>query len=153
MELQKSQAQLREAEGPASFSQRESVFVPCASQSCPLEAICKCPLHEGDLISQISCCFKTLSLHMYVCYSVMSSSCNPLGLWPIRLLCPWNSPGKNTGVCDHSLFQRIFPTQGLNLSLLHCRQILYHLSHQRGLFGTEPRLYPLELGLAKMGQW
>ena len=30
----------------------------------------------------------------------------------------------------HSLLQEIFPTQGLNLSLLHCRQILYHLSHQ-----------------------
>ena len=31
---------------------------------------------------------------------------------------------------SHSLFQRIFPTQGLNLGLLHFRQILYHLSHQ-----------------------
>ena len=30
----------------------------------------------------------------------------------------------------HSLHQKIFPTQGLNLGLLHCRQILYHLSHQ-----------------------
>ena len=37
------------------------------------------------------------------------------------------SQGKNTGVEDcHSLFQGIFPTQGLNLHLLHCRQILYH---------------------------
>ena len=35
-----------------------------------------------------------------------------------RLLCAWNSPGKNTGVGCHSLFQGIFPTQGLNLSLL-----------------------------------
>jgi len=45
------------------------------------------------------------------------------------LLCPWNSPGKNTGVGSHSLFQGIFPTQGSNPGLLHCRQILYHLSH------------------------
>ena len=37
---------------------------------------------------------------------------------------------KNTGVYSHSLLQGIFPTQGLNLGLLHCRQILYHLSHQ-----------------------
>ena len=54
-------------------------------------------------------------------------------LWtvsPVRLLCPWNSPGKNTGVGFHSLLQGIFQTQGSNLSLLHCRQILYHLSHQ-----------------------
>ena len=44
---------------------------------------------------------------------------------------PWNSPGKNTGVGSHSLLQRIFLTQGLNLGLLNCRQIFYHLSHQR----------------------
>ena len=40
------------------------------------------------------------------------------------------SQGKDTGVRNHSLLQGIFPTQGSNLSLLHCRQILYHLSHQ-----------------------
>ena len=141
MELQKSQAQLREAEGPASFSQRESVFVPCASQSCPLEAICKCPLHEGDLISQISCCFKTLSLHMYVCYSVMSSSCNPLGLWPIRLLCPWNSPGKNTGVCFHLFLQGIFPSQESNphfLGLLNWQADSSPLSNLEAQYNNTP---------------
>ena len=42
---------------------------------------------------------------------------------------PWNSPGKNTGVGCHALLQGIFLAQGLNLGLLHCRQILYHLSH------------------------
>ena len=49
---------------------------------------------------------------------------------PARLFCPWESPGKNTGVGGHALFRGIFPTQGLNPGLLHCRQILYHLSHQ-----------------------
>ena len=39
-------------------------------------------------------------------------------------------PGKNTGVGCHFLLQGIFLTQGPNLSLLHCRQILYHLSHK-----------------------
>ena len=43
-------------------------------------------------------------------------------------LCPWK--GKNTGVGCHSFLQGIFPTQGSNLGLLHCRQILYLLSHQ-----------------------
>ena len=43
---------------------------------------------------------------------------------------PWNSVGKNTGVGYHSLLQGIFPTQGSNPSLPHCKQILYHLSHQ-----------------------
>ena len=51
--------------------------------------------------------------------------------WPVpaRLLCPWDSPGQNTGVGCHFLLLGIFPTQGLNPGLLHCRQILYCLSH------------------------
>ena len=52
-------------------------------------------------------------------YSIMSDSLWPYRLWPTRLLCPWNSPGKNTGAGSHSLLQGIFPTQGLNLCLLH----------------------------------
>ena len=40
------------------------------------------------------------------------------GLWPARLLCPWDSPGKNTGVGCHALLQGIFPTQGSNPGLL-----------------------------------
>ena len=44
---------------------------------------------------------------------------------------PWRrawqpTPGKNTGVGGHALLQGIFPTQGSNLCLLHCRWILYH---------------------------
>jgi len=46
------------------------------------------------------------------------------GLWPARLLCPWDSPGKNIGVGGRSLLQGIFPTQGSNLGLLHFRYIL-----------------------------
>ena len=60
----------------------------------------------------------------------MSDILQPHELKPARFLCPWNSPGKNTGVDSHSLLQGIFLTQGSKLSLLHCRQILYHLSHQ-----------------------
>ena len=62
--------------------------------------------------------------------SAMSNSLQPHGLQPASLLCSWDSAGKNTGVGRHSLFQGISPTQGLNLGLLHCGQILYHLSHQ-----------------------
>ena len=43
---------------------------------------------------------------------------------------PWHSPGENTGMGSHSIHQRVFLTQGSNPGLLHCRQILYHLSHQ-----------------------
>ena len=60
----------------------------------------------------------------------MSNSLRSHQLYPARLLCSWNSPGKNTGVDWHSLLQRIFLTQESNPGLLHCRQILYHLSHQ-----------------------
>ena len=42
----------------------------------------------------------------------------------------WNFPGKSTGGGCHFLLQGIFPTQGLNLGLPHCRQTLYHLSYQ-----------------------
>ena len=42
-----------------------------------------------------------------------------------------DSPGKNTAVGCHTLLQGIFPTQGSNPGFPHCRQILYHLSHQR----------------------
>ena len=45
--------------------------------------------------------------------------CDPMDCSPPRLLCLWNSPGKNTGVGSHSPLQCIFPTQGLNLGLLH----------------------------------
>ena len=57
--------------------------------------------------------------------SVMSNSLQCYGLQPTRLLCPWNSPSKSTGVGSHSLLHRIFPTQGLNLGLSHHRQILF----------------------------
>ena len=57
--------------------------------------------------------------------SVMSHS-----LWPHGLCSSWNSPGKNTGVGSLSLLQWIFPTQESNQGLLHCRQILYQLSHK-----------------------
>ena len=44
---------------------------------------------------------------------------------------PWDFPGKSTGVGCHFLLQGVFPTQGWNLGLPHCRQMLYHLSYQR----------------------
>ena len=60
----------------------------------------------------------------------MSNSLWPHGLKPTRLLHPWNFSGKNTGLGCHFLLQGIFMIQGLNPGLLHCRQMLYCLSHQ-----------------------
>ena len=59
-------------------------------------------------------------------HSVVSDSLPPHGLCS-----SWNSPGQDTEVGSHSLLQGIFPTQGSNTGLLHCRQILYQLSHKR----------------------
>ena len=58
-------------------------------------------------------------------HSVVSDS-----LWPHGLYSPWNSPGQNTGVGSLSPLQGIFPTQGSNPDLPHCRRILYQLSHK-----------------------
>ena len=52
--------------------------------------------------------------------------CDPMDCSPLDS-CPWNSPGKNTGMGCHSLLQGIFPIQGLNVGLPCCRQILYYL--------------------------
>ena len=59
--------------------------------------------------------------------SVVSDS-----LQPHRLYGPWNSLGRNSGAGSHFLLQGIFPTHELNPGLLHCRRILYQLSHNVG---------------------
>ena len=56
--------------------------------------------------------------------------CDSMDCSLTRFLHPWDFPGKKTGVSCHFLLQEIFPTQGLNPGLLHCRQTLYRLSHQ-----------------------
>ena len=63
-----------------------------------------------------------------------------------RLLCPWNSLSKNTGVGSHSLLQGIFPIQGSNPGFPHGRQILYHLSHQGRPRILEWVAYPFSRG-------
>ena len=99
-------------------------------------------------VNFILICFKPC-LRACSVTSVVSNSLRPYGLQPARLLCPWNSPGKNIGVGCHAPLQGIFPTQGSNphlLCLLHCRWILYPLNHlgshckpQLSLTGTHMR--------------
>ena len=68
---------------------------------------------------------KICVLYMCVSRSVVSNSfVIPWTVVHQVALCPWNSPGKSTGMGCHSLLQGIFPIQGLNVGLLHCRQIL-----------------------------
>ena len=79
----------------------------------------------NDLINRASlmepllnCCLVT---------SVVFNSVRPHRLLSTRLLCPWDSPGKNTVVGCHAFLQGIFLTQRWNLGLQHCRRILYRL--------------------------
>ena len=83
----------------------------------------------------------------------MSDSLWCRGLYLIRLLRPWNSPSKNTGVGCHSLLQGIFPTQGLNPGLLHCRRTLYCLSHQGILVNDFHSHFHLQLTLHLLDDW
>ena len=72
----------------------------------------------------------------------VTQSC--LTLWDLMNCSPPGSSvhgisRENTGVGSHSLLQGIFPTQALNSGLLHCRRLLYHLSHQ----GSPPKFFGL----------
>ena len=70
-------------------------------------------------------------IHIHICARLFAKplqlglTLQPYGLSSARLLCPWDSPDKNTGVGCHALLQGIFLTQGSNLGLLHCWQTLY----------------------------
>ena len=90
--------------------------------------------------------------------SVVSNSLGSHGLQPARLLCPWDSPGKNTGAGCHALLQGIFPTQGSDPGLAHGRQILYQLSHWEAPVGDDdgcntesPPRTNLQTEVSKMG--
>ena len=70
---------------------------------------------------------------------------NSLQLHQLQLLCPWNSPGKNTIAHSHSLPQGIFLTQGLNSGPLHCRQILYNLTTRSLIIlGKGRKIFPAQ---------
>ena len=75
-------------------------------------------LKSRDIILPTKVCIVSES------HSVMSNSLRPHGLYS-----PWNSLGQNTGESILSLLQGIFPTQGLNQGLRHCRQIFDRLSY------------------------
>ena len=74
-------------------------------------------------------------------YVNVTQSC--LTLWSHGLCNPWNSPGQNTEVDNHSLHQGIFPTQSSNPGLMHCRQIPYQLNHHGSLRILEWVAYPI----------
>ena len=82
--------------------------------------------------------------------SVMSDSVWPHVLKPQASLFMGFS-SKNARVGCHAFIQEIFPTQGSNPVLPHCRQILYHLSHQGSPRMLEWVAYPFSRELPKPG--
>ena len=88
------------------------------------------------------------SIKLSESHSVVSDSLQPHGLYN-----PWNSPGQNAGVGRLSLFQGIFPTQGSNPGLLHCRWILYQLSHERSQSILEWVAYAFSSGSSQPRNW
>ena len=81
------------------------------------------------------CCTAKWISYTHTCcalfsHSVVFKALQRHGLKPARLLCPWGFSRQEYWRGLHALLQGIFPPQGGNPGLLHCRRILYHLRHQ-----------------------
>ena len=98
--------------------------VPCDEKDIFVVVVVVCRNSCWHLIS------KSLSALNCSFYHLMTKSCLPLlglfGLYPGRLLSPWNFPGKNTRLGCHFFLQVIFPTKGSNPCFLDWRVVLYH---------------------------
>ena len=129
-------------------SSSESFFEP-VSHVCPFAhtvdllftLFYKFQLFSSDLLKfcgSFSWVSKFFSRCILECCDVLSRFsrvrlfCKPHGPWPARLLCTWDSPGKNTGVGCHAFLQGTFLTQRSNPCLLHLlfgSRVLYHWHH------------------------
>ena len=78
----------------------------------------------------------TVQEHQFFGTQLSSQSNSHIHTGPARILCPWNFPGKHTGVGCNFLLQRIFLTQGLNLGLLQCRLSLESYTTQQLMLFT-----------------
>ena len=102
------------------------ILCPCTKQ---LQASALIFFFNWRIIA-LQCCVRFCCTTTWT--SCESESCSVVSdsLWPHGLYSPRNSPGQNTRVGSLSLLQGIFPAQGSNPGLLHCRRILYQLSHK-----------------------
>ena len=105
-----------------------AILVPACASSCPIF----CMMYSAYNLKSFSVILQDGAVLCLCCCLVTKSY--PIlfvthRLWPGRLLCPWDFPGKNTGVGCHFLLQGIFLTQGLNSHLLHWWVDSLPLSH------------------------
>ena len=130
-------------------SQNYSVSLQCFSLCYP--GLCWYPfyydwaIHPSYFTTRVwHTCISFLCLVSQLCPTL----CNPMDCSPRGSSIHRGPPGKNTGVGYHALFQGIFPIQGLNPGLPHCRQILCQLSHKGSPRILEWIAYPFTRGSA-----
>ena len=108
----------------------------------------------GQLIQEARCSLPSVSSGCGLGPCALLSRvwlCDPMDCSPPGSSVHGDSPGQNSGVGCHALLQGIFPTQGLNPGLSHCRQILYHLNHQGSPWTLEWAAYPFSKGSSRPG--
>ena len=129
-------ARPRRNEGPATpysvhfcngwsfYAKNKFVYFLCKLKS---TSLCKRNMHHWVLKNSITkyCSLKEKWKKVKVKVAQSCPTLQPHGLYSL-----WNSLGQNTGVGSLTLLQGIFSTQGSNPGLLHCRRILYQLSHK-----------------------
>ena len=126
------------------------MFVLCLCESAAflLHSLVGCTFytHTSDILQYLSFSIWLISRSIMCSKSIrvvqMAKFQSFFFLWLSSISLYMNSPGKNTGVGCHPLFQGIVQSQGLNLGLLHCRQILHHLSHFQMTICKPHLLYP-----------
>ena len=113
----------------------------------PASSLFSFTLIRGSLVSLHFLPLAWYHMHIWVCLVTQSwlTLCNPLNYSLPGSSVHEDSPGKNTRVGCLALLQRIFPTQGSNPGFLHCRHILYHLTHQGSPRILEWITYPLSM--------
>ena len=123
---------------------------------CPTWHPCICSLYlciYFCFVKRFTC---TIFSRFHLCCAVQClvtqscpTLCNPMDCSPAGSSVQGDSPGKNTGMSCHALLQEIFPAQGSNPGLPHCRQILYYLSHQGSSRILEWVAYPFYRGTSQ----
>ena len=120
-----------------------------AVKTCRVETLLKVTSLELEtrLYSHVGVVTSIPCVYVCVCVCVLVAQlcltcCDPMDCSLLGAFVRGILQGNNTGLGCHSLLQRIFLIQGLNLGLLLCRHILYHLSHQVSTWGYLINIYP-----------